>query len=247
MVDKLLLISGNDIPLLQGRLVIHQPRLKEIAYITEKKFWIGYETLKFDKNNLSRKEYGQDLDKLSNFQLILSLLARQEVEVQQIKINIFSLLGILFPTSTILVKEDCIQLQNTKNKEVGFINNDNFEKFKEILKDMFCLGNDDTNKQYNPSGHLAQKIAQQMREARKKRAQLGSSKDEDVSFFNRYISILATAKNKSINEIMDYTIYQLMNEFNRYMLYKQNEQWFAMKIAGASGMKEPQDWLKDIY
>lgn len=38
MVDELLLISGNDIPFLQGQVIIHQPSLKEIAYITEKTF-----------------------------------------------------------------------------------------------------------------------------------------------------------------------------------------------------------------
>ena len=39
MMDELLLLSGNDIPFLEVGLTLHQPRLKEIAYITEYNFW----------------------------------------------------------------------------------------------------------------------------------------------------------------------------------------------------------------
>jgi hypothetical protein len=35
MIDELLLISGNDIPFLTAQISVHQPKLKEIAYITE--------------------------------------------------------------------------------------------------------------------------------------------------------------------------------------------------------------------
>ena len=56
MIDELLLLCGNDIPFEPAQLVIHQPRLKEIGYITEDKFWIGCELLKFDKEKLSDKD-----------------------------------------------------------------------------------------------------------------------------------------------------------------------------------------------
>jgi len=35
IMDELLLLSGNDLPFPEARLTVHQPRLKEIAYITE--------------------------------------------------------------------------------------------------------------------------------------------------------------------------------------------------------------------
>ena len=62
---------------------------------------------------------------------------------------------------------------------------------------MFCLDGQE-NKEYNPSGDLAKKIADKIRRGRQKKAKL-ESKKEKVSFFSRYISILAIAKNKSIN------------------------------------------------
>ena len=244
MVDELLLISGNDIPFLQGEVIIHQPSLKEIAYITEKTFWIAYETLKFDKDTLSVSE-AESLANYSNFQLIFALLTeKRSIESQKTKNNVLSLFSILFPTNKIILSDGKIILINEKTNENGEINNNNFDIFLKILKDMFCLNQE--NKQYDPSGALAKKIADQIKRGQKKKAQLGPKQDK-VSFFSRYISIIAAAKNKSINEIMDYTIYQLMDEFNRFMLYKANEQWLQLKIAGATGLKDPEDWLKDIH
>ena len=52
MIDRLLLLSGNDIPFPIARLVIHPPKIKEIAYITETRFWQGCELLKFDKKSI---------------------------------------------------------------------------------------------------------------------------------------------------------------------------------------------------
>ena len=56
MIDELLLLSGNDLPFPEARLIIHQPRLKEIAYITEQRFWPRCELLKFNKEVLSDED-----------------------------------------------------------------------------------------------------------------------------------------------------------------------------------------------
>ena len=47
MLNDLILLSGVDIPLKEAALVIHQPRIKEIALIGENNFFTGYELLKF--------------------------------------------------------------------------------------------------------------------------------------------------------------------------------------------------------
>jgi hypothetical protein len=41
MENELLYLSGNDIPFEKARLIIHQPTVKEIAYIGEKNFFTG--------------------------------------------------------------------------------------------------------------------------------------------------------------------------------------------------------------
>ena len=72
-IDELLLLSGNDIPFLNGQCIIHQPTLNEISYITQETFWTAYETLKFDKSSLSEKDL-KELENISNFKLIINFL-----------------------------------------------------------------------------------------------------------------------------------------------------------------------------
>ena len=53
MNNELLLLSGNDIPIAKANLLLHQPTIKEIAYVGEEIFFSGCEFLRFSKNNLS--------------------------------------------------------------------------------------------------------------------------------------------------------------------------------------------------
>jgi len=46
---------------------------------------------------------------------------------------------------------------------------------------------------------------------------------------------------------MNYTVYQLMDEFNRFELKLHYDAWEKYRIAGATGMEDPEDWLKDIH
>ena len=243
-MDELLLLSGNDIPFPEARLTIHQPRLKEIAYITEQHFWLGCELLKFNKDFLLDQDK-VDLSNMSNFNIIMTMIQEKSLESQQARINVASVLTLLFPTSEIILGKKTIQLRNHQTGEVGEINNQNFETFKQILIRMFCLTNKD-NKQYNPSGDLARKIANQIKRGHEKKAKLAPETTK-IAIFSRYVSILAVGQQKNINELMDYTVYQLMDEFNRYELKLHYDTWEKYKIAGATGMEDPEDWLKDIH
>jgi len=109
---------------------------------------------------------------------------------------------------------------------------------------MFCL-TDKENKEYNPSGDLARKIANKIKRGREKKAELAP--DTKIAMFSRYISILAVGEKKDINDLMNYTVYQLMDEFNRYELKLQYDSWEKYRIAGATGLDDPEDWLKDIH
>lgn len=46
-----------------------------------------------------------------------------------------------------------------------------------------------------------------------------------MSILSRYISILAVGERKDINDLMNYTIYQLMDEFNRFELKMRYDSW----------------------
>ena len=59
MLNDLLLLSGNDIPFIEAQVNIHQPSIKEIAYIGEESFFIGCEILNFTKDSLSMEDRQQ--------------------------------------------------------------------------------------------------------------------------------------------------------------------------------------------
>ena len=243
MMDELLLLSGNDIPFPEARLTIHQPRLKEIAYITEQRFWPGCELLKFNKEFLPDEDKS-GLSNMSNFNIIMTMIQEKSLESQQARLNVMSILALTFPTSEILLSKKAIQLRNHQTGEVSEINDENFEAFKQILISMFCL-TDKENKEYNPSGDLARKIANKIKKGRETKAKLAP--ETKIAILSRYISILAVGQQKDINMLMNYTVYQLMDEFNRYELKFHYDSWERYKIAGATGMQDPEDWLKDIH
>lgn len=242
-IDELLLLSGNDLPFPQAQLTIHQPRLKEIAYITQQQFWHACELLKFNKENLSNQDKLDLLNK-SNFNIIMMMIQEKNLQSQQARLGVISLLALLFPTNKILLNGKTILLQDCQTNEIREINENNFESFKQILINMFCLTSGE-NKQYNPDGELAKKIANKIMKGRQKKAKLAP--DKKIAILSRYVSILAVGQQKDINVLMNYTVYQLMDEFNRYQLKMRYDSWERCKIAGATGMDDPEDWLKDIH
>ena len=243
MIDELLLLSGNDIPFVEARLIIHQPRLRQIAYITEPHFWSGCELLNFNKESLPDQDKNGLLN-ISNFNIIMTMIQGKNVESRQARINVLSILALLFPTYEISLGKKTIQLRDKKTDQASEINEENFEAFRKILINVFCL-TDKQNKQYNPNGRLAQKIANKFKQGREKRAKLAPN--TKIAILSRYISILAVGQQKDINSLMNYTVYQLMDEFNRYDLKLRYDAWERYKIAGATELEDPDDWLKDIH
>ncbi len=242
MKNELLLLSGCDIPFPIAQLTIHQPRIREISLISEETFWGGCQFIQFDKNFLE-DEVKNNLSNLSNFNIIIAMLQGKDVESQSAKLKLLSVLALIFPTYKIKIGKKTIHLQEESSQEIKEINEDNFQQLKEILVDMFCLkGNE---KQYDPSGDLAERIANQIKKGRQKRAELAPQKK--ISLLSRYVSILSVGLQIDINIIMDYTVYQLMDAFERFQLKLSYEQWERYKIAGATGMSDPEDWFKDIH
>ena len=242
-MDELLLLSGNDISFPEAQLTIHQPRLKEIAYITEQRFWPACELLKFNKEILSDEDK-IGLSNMSNFNIIMTMVQEKTVQSRQARLNMLSLLALMFPTYEIKLGKKAIQLQDYETGEIKEINENNFEAFKQILISMFCLTGKD-NKEYNPSGELAQRIANKIRKGREIKAKLAP--ETKIAIFSRYLSILTVGMQQDVNTLMNYTVYQLMDVFNRFELKNHYDSWERYRIAGATGLDDPEDWFKDIH
>ena len=77
--------------------------------------------------------------------------------------------------------------------------------------------------------------------------QTQKEKPNKVAILSRYVSILAVGQKKDINSFMQYTVYQLFDEFKRYELKLNWDIYLQAKMAGAKDLKEVDDWMKDIH
>ena len=105
MIDELLLLSGNDIPFPAAQLSIHQPRLKEIAYITEPVFHYGSRCLTFSKESLSEMDK-IGLEDKQDFEIFMSMI--NDKNFLKFKTDSLKILTLLFPEYNIEVKSQAI-------------------------------------------------------------------------------------------------------------------------------------------
>lgn len=243
MLNDLLLLSGNDIPFEAAQVTIHQPTIKEIAYIGEENFFTGCEFLKFSKDKLEEQDK-LNLEKHTNFDIIMLIMGEKNPVVQKNKICVIMLLTLMFPNYQVYIKEDKISLVEEKTQEEHFIDNDNFSKFLEILNSMFCLM--ETSADYNPEGELAARIANKLRNRHQRLAEEKNSNSK-ITILSRYISILTVGLQKDMNSLLNYTVYQLFDEFKRYELKVPYDLNIQARLAGAKDLQEVDDWMKDIH
>lgn len=242
MPDDLLLISGNDIPFIEARVNIHQPRIEEIAYIGENCFFASCELINFSKDMLTEEDK-VNLEGLTNFDILMSIIQGQNPTAQQSSIYFSMLLTLLFPQYKVQIENNQIKLINNKNQQEHFITNENFESFRQIINLMFSFDNNKDN--FNPSGDLAKKISDKFKKRHQKLQE--NKNQENISIISRYISILTVGEHKDMNSFMKYTVYQLFDEFKRYELKMSFDINFQARLAGAKDLKDAEDWMKDIH
>ena len=246
MLSDLLLLSGNDIPFPEAQLSIHQPTLKEIAYIGEEKFFLGCELLNFTKKSLTSKDR-INLENKTDFDIIIATITENSLESKKSQVNVFLVLTLLFPNYSFKIDKTNCQIILINGDEVKIINKKNYPYLQEIITCIFCLRKN-KEEEYNPSGALSQKIADKLKEGQKKRVERSQvDASQKISILSRYVSILAVGEQKDINILMNYTVFQLFDEWERYNLKLKYDMYIKARLAGAKDLKEEENWMKDLY
>ena len=242
--NDLLYLSAQDIPFAAARLNICQPKIRDIALLGEDNFYAGVEFLKFDKDILSEEDKIH-LEDRSNFEVLIAIMNEQNLTIQKQKLQITMVLALLFPEHSIEIKKQYISL--IKDKQEFQINNENFEKFKRIIKHMFCLdGNKDSDDDYNPSGAMAKQIAEKLKK-RHQRISQEKNQNKKISILEKYVSILAVGESKDMNSLLNYTVYQLFDELKRYQLKMAWDLNLKARLAGAQDLEDAEDWMQDLH
>jgi hypothetical protein len=241
-LDNLLLMSGNDIPFRMGRCSIHPPTLSEISYIGEEAFQTGSRFLLFNKENLDDKDKSELLQQ-SNFNIFMSVMNSKEGAKH--KTDTMLVLTLIFPKFNVKINKDKILLQADKFETS--VNEYNFEEFQDIIRQIFCLdgmGGDDG--QYKPADDLARKIAEKFQKGRNKVSSM-KGEQKKINIFERYVSILSVGLQKDKNDLMKYTVYQIMDEMERFRLKQDFDIYIRAKLAGAQDMEEVKNWMDELH
>ena len=211
----------------------------------EEVLFTGCELLKFSKDILTTEDKNR-LFNQTDFNILMSIMNDKSGSMTFNISCARQVLELLFSYYTVDITPFEIRFLDSDGFTVmGQLNDTNFLEFKDILVSVFCL-NHTSAQEYNTQGELANKIADKLKRRKQQLAEL-SNKPNKVAIFSRYISILTVGEHKDMNSFMKYTVYQLLDEFQRFQLKMGYDIYIKAKMAGAKDMKEPEDWMKDLH
>lgn len=241
---RLALMCGIDIPVPQCQLAVHQPRVKEIAWIGETQFFTGSQVICIDKNTVLSKDKTL-LSNTSNFQIFMTIMAKKETLDK--KEAALQVLKLLFPTYKIICTPRSILL-TTENSNPITIDENNFDYLQETLKQVFCLSHNSQDQGFNPADDRAREIAEKLMRGRARvAAQKGEGGPNSDSILGRYCSILAIGLHKTLEEMENMTLYQLYDQMERFNLYVAWDIDTKVRLAGGKPDSEPDNWEKNIH
>lgn len=238
---RLALMCGTDIPVPDCQLVIHQPRIKEIALIGEREFFTGVQTFCIDK-----RMFVQDkalLESTNNFQIFMTIMSEKEtadkkLAVQQVATLFFPEYKINFTPRSIIFSGKGGMITVDEN---------NFEPLQDALTAICCLRSGPGDQQsFNPANDKAAEIARKLMRGRQIVAE--QKGETNTSIFSQYLSTLTVGLHSmSLQDLMDLTMFQLYDLVERYMLYINWDMDIRSRLAGAKPDSKPDNWMKNIH
>ena len=244
MMDiRLALMCGTDIPVEECQLVVHQPKIKEIALIGEADFLVGLQTFCINKNMLAQDK--SLLENVNNFQIFMTIMSQKETADKKKAVQqIFTL---FFPQYRVICTPRSLVFSQEGAEGSITIDENNFEYLQDIISSICCLKNGKMSQDsFNPADAKAKEIAEKLMRGRQRvAAQKG---EENGSIFVQYLSILTVGLNSmSMEDTTNLTMYQLYDLVERYMLYVNWDIDIRSRMAGASPEGKPNNWMKNIH
>ena len=241
MDTRLSLMCGTDYPVPECQLVIHQPRIKEIALIGESDFFSGIQCLCLNKSMFVKDE--SLLANTNNFQIFMTIMSEKEAADKKFAVQ--QVCTLLFPKHRVMFTPRSVLLSGEGGSIM--IDENNFEFFQKALTDICCLKTGPMDQQsFNPANAKAKEIAEKLMRGRQRvAAQKG---ENNISIFSQYLSILTVGLGSmSLQDAMDLTMVQLYALVERYMLYINWDMDVRCRLAGGKPENQPDNWMKNIH
>ena len=241
MDTRLALMCGIDIPIAECQLIIHQPKIKEIALVGEEDFFLGIQTLCLNKKMFTQDE--SVLSDTNNFQIFMMIMT--EKEGIEKKFAVQQVCELFFPGYKVTFTPRSIIFMGQEGSII--IDENNFEFLQASISEICCLKSGPMDQQiFNPADARAKEIADKLMRGRQRvAAQKGQAKS---SVFSQYLSILTIGlESMSLQDAMDLTMFQLYDLVERYMLYINWDMDIKSRLAGGKPDSKPDDWMKNIH
>ena len=243
MENKLLLITGQDIPFDECKLIIHQPSIKEISLIADdKNFFNILDILNVSKQELKIKDKNS-LQSISDFNIFMTMMQNENMQEKSQLLK--NLLYMIFPQIKSIAFTPNSILLIDEQEEIHMIDEQSFNSFKDIINEMFVISKFKNEQlEYNPGNSAAEKIAEKLKRGRARVAAQKEADGKRLDILGRYVSILSVGLKLDFNIVLGYTLYQLFYLFDRYEKKEAYDNFSRLRLAGATGMKEVEYWTQ---
>lgn len=232
-------MTGVDIPIVECKIILHQPTIEEISFIGESEFFIGVQTLCLNKSMFIEDK--NDLNDISNFQIFMTIM--RDKNTADKKQAVLKVLNVLFPKYKILITPNSLIFNEN---EQNIVDETNFEYLQNILKLVFCQNIGPMDQQaFNPADKKAKEIADKLMRGRQRVA--AQKNNGNGSIFSQYLSILVIGVNQNLLDLIKLTMFQLYDLVERYSLYINWDIDIRQRLAGAKPDSQPENWMKNIH
>lgn len=238
-------MAGVDIPIPELQLTLHQPRIKDIAYVGEQNFLLGTQCLCINKNSILQDKV--NLDNTSNFQIFMTVLNDPKARKQ--KKSVVDILSILFPNYRPLFTPRSLAFSPQGQEGTNIIIDEKtFDYIQEPIRYVCCLkGSRGEQTNFNPADKRAQEIAKKLMRGRE-RVAAQKSPDQSNSVIAQYVSVLTVGLHSmSIDNVLNLTMYQLYDLIERFSLYTSWDIDLRARMAGAKNDKPVEDWMRSLH
>ncbi|MBO7078990.1 MAG: hypothetical protein J6W64_04170 [Bacilli bacterium] len=238
---RLALMTGTDIPIPECQLTMHQPSVKEIAYIGENDFFKGVQTLCLNKSMFVQE--GKTVpENITNFYIFMTIVGEKQTADKAEAVK--QVLALVFPQYKIMFSPQSIIFQ--KDQETYLVDENNFEQLQVTLREVFCSKSGPMDQQaFNPANQKAREIAEKLMRGRQRVAEQNGS--ANASVFSQYLSTLSIGLHIPVGELEKYTMFQLFDSMERYLLYINWDIDIRSRLAGAKPDGKPDNWMKNIH
>ena len=237
-------IAQKDIPF--DGIKLHNPTISELSEIFshEEDFFF---TLKLFNTPLDEL-FDSSEKNITEFQMFqIMLITPQQIEGLTIekKKAIIDFMQLLFKGYEASINNSAFMF--TKSDTIFVLNDRNFKQFKHVVSNMFgtedFLSGKNNEDGFNPIDERAQAIADKILKGRQKVAE-EKGQNHTKGIIENYISILSIGLKIPPFTLCEFTFYNLIQEYKRFIAKVEWDLDIKQRLAGGDPQESPDFWMK---